>query len=363
MPADTKIDIKKIAIPIFSVLVSFILGGIIIKMMGLSPSTAFKALMQGGIGNINALGETFVKATPLVFTALSYAFAYKAGLINIGAEGQLYMGGFLATLVGTNFQGLPMYIHLPLAIIAAFIGGGLWGLVVAWLKVRFNANEIITTVMLNYIAMNWISYLVTGPMKAPPGNYPQSKDILSTALLPNILPGSRLHLGLLLAVLMLIFYYIFFKKTKTGYETRIVGRNRKAADYAGMKSKKLSLLIMFIAGGVAGLAGASEILGIQGRMIEGFSPGYGFDGIAVALLGLNSSFGIGLSAIFFGFLRSGGNMMQMLAQVPVSVISIITGLVIIFVIAGQAISNNRIAGLQKIIDLFKRSEPNNGKHS
>ena len=329
--------LQKVGIQVGAIIVSLLMGAVIIRILGLSPSKAYSALYLGGLGSVNAVGETLVKTTPLVLTALSYAFAYRSGLINIGAEGQLYMGGFLATLVGIHLGGLPMIIHLPLSLAAGFIGGGMWGLLVGWLKVRFGANEIITTVMLNYVAIYFISFLVTGPMKAPPGNFPESRHVAESAVLPNLLPGTRLHIGLLVAIAAIAFYYIFMWRMRVGYEMRVVGRNMTASRYAGMKPEKMMILAMFIAGGMGGLAGSVEILGVQERLLQGFSPGYGFDGIAVSLVGMNSPIGIFLGAMLFGVLRAGGNMMQMIAQVPLAIIKIIQALVIILVISGQMI--------------------------
>lgn len=328
----------KLFIQILSVVAALLVGAVVIKLMGGSPLNAYRALFLGSMGNIKAVWETLVKATPLILTGLSFAYAARAGLINIGAEGQLYMGGFLATLVGSNFGWMPMIIHLPLTLLAGFIGGGLWGLIVGWLKVKFGANEIITTVMFNYVAIYFISYLVTGPMIEPPGTYPQSRPITETAILQRFFDGSRLHWGLIVALICVFLYWFFFRKLKVGYEARVVGSNLHAAKYAGMKPAKIMILVMFLAGGMGGLAGANEILGIQGKLFQGFSPGYGFDGIAVALVGMNSPIGIIFGAILFGALRSGGNMMQMIAKVPISTIYIIQSLVIMFVIAGQMIT-------------------------
>ena len=330
-------NLEKIIIPIIVIFLSLSIGTIIIKVMGIDILLVYRIFFKGGSGSIGFIEETLVKATPIILTGLSFAFAFRAGIFNVGAEGQLYMGGVLAALVGTSLQGLPMIIHLPLVIIAAFIGGGLWGLFAGWLKVKFEANEIITTVMLNYVANFWVSYLVTGPMKAPPGTFPQSESVATSAQLPRILPPTRVHLGLIIALICIVLYYIFFRKMILGYETRITGKNMDASKYAGMNSERIMLFIMFISGGMAGLAGASEILGIQGRLLADFSPGYGFSGIVVSLVGMNSPFGIFLTAILFGILKSGGNLMQMIAKVPVAVIYIIEGLVVIFVLAGQGI--------------------------
>ncbi|ADK80187.1 ABC transporter permease [Sediminispirochaeta smaragdinae] len=327
--------LNTILVQCVSITVAFALGAVVIKMIGISPLFAYGALLNGSFGSINAIGETLVKMTPLILTGLSYAFAARAGLINIGAEGQLYVGGILATLVGSNFAGLPMIIHVPFAVAAAFAGGAVWGGLVGLLKVKFGANEIITTVMLNYIAIYLVSFLVTGPMKAPPGTMPESRPIVDSAQLVRILPGTRLHIGIFIALLALLFYYFFIFKMRQGYEMRVVGNNMESARAAGMRPQRTMVLAMLLAGGMGGLAGGVEILGIQGRLLQSFSPGYGFDGIAVALVGVNNPVGIVLGALLFGFLRAGGNRMQLIAQVPVSVIYVVQGLVITFVIIGQ----------------------------
>lgn len=319
--------------PFLAVVAALVIGAAIIRVMGLNPLLAYRALVLGSVGNLNAVGETLIKATPLMFTGLSFALAFRCGLINIGAEGQLYMGGLMSVCAGVFVKGLPALIHLPLALAAGFIGGGLWGLISGWLKTRFGASEIITTVMLNYVAIYFVSYLVTGPLKAPPGNFPHTEPVAVTAELPRILAGTRLHLGFVFALLGVCFYYVFLWHTREGFELRVVGQNAEAAKYAGMKPSSSIMTAMFLAGGMGGLAGAGEILGIQHRLIQAFSPGYGFDGIAVALLGLSTPLGILLASILFGILRSGGNMMQMMVEVPIALIYVIQALVILFVVA------------------------------
>jgi len=327
--------LKSLSLPLLSIVSALVLGAFVILAMGLDPLNAYQNLLKGSLGSVNAIGETLVKTTPLLFTGLSYALARRCGLFNLGAEGQLYMGGFLASVVGIYIKGLPIFIHLPFALIAGFIGGGLWGLLAAWLKLKFGASELITTIMLNYVATHWISYLVTGPMKEPPGDFPQSAQIEISAQLPRIVAGTRLHLGLIVALLGIAFFYWFLWKTTIGYEVRVVGENSEAAQYAGMNISRNALLAMFIAGGFAGLAGSSEILGVQQRLFQNFSPNYGFDGIAVALLGQNTPIGILLAGILFGILRSGANMMQMAAKVPIALIYIIQALVIMFVVGSN----------------------------
>ncbi|QGP91228.1 Branched-chain amino acid transport system / permease component [Neomoorella glycerini] len=325
--------LKSLITPVIAIILALILGAAAIALMGLSPLKAYQSLLQGALGSINGIGETLVKATPLIFTGLSFGLAKKGGLINIGAEGQLYLGGLCSVIVGIALKGWPIFIHLPLAIVAGFIGGGLLGLLSGWLKVRFGASEIITTVMLNYVAQYFVSYMVNGPLIEPPGNFPQSPPVAESAQLPIILAGTRLHLGFIIALLAIVAYYVFLWRTSTGYEVRVVGQNPHAAGYAGMNARRDTLLVMFLAGGLGGLAGVGEILGIQHRLFQNFSPGYGFDGIAVSLLGYNTPIGILLAAILFGILRAGGNMMQMMANVPVAIVYVIQAFVIIFVAA------------------------------
>ncbi|HBT47550.1 MAG TPA: ABC transporter permease [Peptococcaceae bacterium] len=322
---------KRFVTPISAVIIGLAVGAGVIYVMGLDPAEAYRSLLKGALGSKNGLAETVVKATPLIFTGLSFAVARMAGLLNIGAEGQLYVGGLTGIAVGIYLQGLPLAVHLPLALLAGFVGGGLWGLIAGALKVRFGASEIITTVMLNYVAIYLVSLMVTGPMIEPPGNFPQSPPVLDSARLPVVVSGTRLHLGFVVALLMVVFYYVFLWHTTVGYEARVSGHNPRAAGYAGMNAVRNTLFVMFLAGGMGGLAGASELLGVQHRLFQNFSPGYGFDGIAVALLGYNSPIGIILASLLFGGLRSGGNMMQMTAGVPVAIVYVIQAVVIIFV--------------------------------
>jgi simple sugar transport system permease protein len=321
-------------LPVTSVLLALTSGGLVAALFGFDPFEAGFNLLMGSMGNINALGETLVKTVPLIFTGLAYATAAHCGLVNIGAEGQLYMGGFMAALAGIYIRALPAAVHLPVAILAGFAGGGLWGLLAGWLKARFGAGEVITTIMLNYIAQYWVGFLAAGPMKAPPGSFPQSMPIAETAVLPRLVSGTRIHAGIFLAFFCVYAFYFFLWKTAPGYETRVVGMNPEAALYAGMKPSGIILRGMFLSGGFAGLGGSCEILGLQLRMIAGFSPGYGFDGIAVALLGRNTPIGIILAALLFGMIRSGANLMQLLSGVPVSAVYIIQGLVILFLGGG-----------------------------
>ena len=328
--------VKALYFPVIAIVMALVGGGIIIASLGFEPFGAYLNLLKGSFGSVNAISETLIKACPVIFTGLSYALAMRCGLINLGAEGQLYMGALAATLVGTNFAFLPLAIHLPLTLMAGFLGGGLWGLAVGALKVRFGASELITTIMFNYIAIHFVSYCISGPIKDTSGTLPQSRQILTSAQLPRLLTGTRLHAGVIVAVLGIAFYYFFMWKTTKGYEMRVIGFNPTAGEYAGMNLKTNSVMAMAIAGGFAGLAGCIEIVGMQLRLMQNFSTGYGFDGIAVALLGANSPVGIALSGVLFGALRSGSGKMEMLSKVPSAVIYMIQALIILFVV-GRAL--------------------------
>ena len=318
--------------PVCATIFALLFSIVIILLMGLNPITAFYALLQGSIGSFNSIGETIVKMTPLIFTGLSFALANQCGLCNIGAEGQLFIGALFSTTVGIYVTGIPAIIHIPICILAGFLGGGIWGALAGFLKVKFGASEVITTIMLNYVAQYFVNYMVRIPMVEPPGSYPQTPHIQDSAVLARLIPGTRINLGILLAIVCILLYWFLLYKTTKGYELRVVGFNPEAARYAGMKPERSALLAMFLAGGLAGLAGVTEILGVQGRLFQNFSAGYGFDGIAVALLGQGGPIGIFFSAVLFGILKAGANMMQMLARVPVSLVGIIQALVILFVV-------------------------------
>lgn len=323
---------KAVLRPIISILFAFCVVAVIILMLDKNPIAVFSTMFQGAFGSSNALGETLLKSTTLIFTGLSYAFAAKCGLVNIGIEGQLYLGALGSTIAGIYITGLPSIIHIPVCLIAGFAFGAVWGGIVAFLKNRFGSNEVITTVMMNYVARYFIGYLVTGPMMEPSGAYPQTLEIQPTAKLPRIFPDSRVNVGFVFAIIMLVVYFVYWRYTTTGYEMGIVGRNRNVAAYAGMPVNRMVMLSMLVAGGLGGLAGSMEIMGIQFRLKENFSAGYGFDGIAIALLGGNTAPGIGLASVLFGALRSGGNRVQMVEGVPSAITSIIQALVILFVL-------------------------------
>lgn len=347
---------QELLVPVLAVVTGLILGAIVIIASGENPLTAYGALFAGSFGTPGALiegiqsyiatGETrlllraiypftesLVTATPYIFAGLSVALGFRAGLFNIGAEGQFFIGALCSAFVGYSIKGLPMIIHLPLAILAGAAGGAIWGMIPGYLKAKFGAHEVVNTIMMNWIAFRLSDWLLNGPMKSS-GFRPVTPNVEASAELPRLFADPlRFNVGFFLALLVAYLIYWFLFKTTTGFEIRSVGANPDAAKYAGMNIVKNIVLVMAMAGGLAGLAGSSQVLGVDHWVGQGFSAGYGFDAIALALLGKSHPFGVVISALLFGFLRSGATNMQSRAGIPIDIISIIQGLVIIFIAA------------------------------
>jgi simple sugar transport system permease protein len=323
-------NVKKIWAQLLSIMLAFLIGALVLVVTGYSPVDAYVALFVGSFGDITSIGLTFSKATPIIFTSLAFLFAYKAGLFNIGAEGQLLIGAFAAALVGISFPGLPPVIHVPFALLAAVLAGGFWGFIPAVLKVWLGAHEVITTMMLSYVASYFTSYLVTYPFKAP-GWVSQTISIASSAELPRLHPTSQVSVALFLSFCLIVITWYVFQKTAFGYEIRAIGLNTTTAENAGINIKRGMVSALVISGAIAGLGGAGEILGVHRRFIDGFSPGYGWDGLAVALVGGLHPVGVLFAAILFGALRSGGIVMTRVVGVPLDIIFLLQALVILFV--------------------------------
>ena len=323
--------IGKVFEPLISILLAFLVGSLVIVMIGESPLDIFKILFNGAVGSSMNISNTLLKTTTLTFTGLSYAFAYRCGLVNIGGEGQMYMGALAAACVVLFMPG-PAWLVIIAALIAGFLGGAVWGVLAAWLKIKFGAGEVITTVMLNYVAMYLVQYMVCGPIQDPESSAAQTVLFEEKYWLPSIIPGSSIHIGVLLMVLGLVFFGVLLWKTVPGMGIRIVGQNSSAAAYAGINVEKNTVMAMFLAGGFAGLGGAIEVMGVQHRLLKGVASNFGFDGIAVALLGGNAPVGMLLAGILLGGMKSGGNAVQMFTKVPSSVVDLIRALVIVFVL-------------------------------
>jgi len=347
---------QELMVPGLAVLTGLIIGAIVIVASGANVFDAYGALFAGSFGSpakfvegfqvffstgetkellkaIYPFTESLVTATPYIFAGLSVALGFRAGLFNIGAEGQFFIGALCSAYVGYSVKGLPMIIHLPLALLAGALGGAIWGMIPGYLKAKFGAHEVVNTIMMNWIAFRLSDWLLSGPMRSS-GFRPVTPNVLATAELPRFFPDPlRFNLGFFLALLAALLVYWFLFKTTTGFEVRSVGANPDAAKYAGMSIVKNLVLVMSLAGALAGLAGSAQVLGVDHWVGQGFSAGYGFDAIALALLGKSHPFGVVLAALLFGFLRSGATDMQSMAGIPIDIISIIQGLVIVFIAA------------------------------
>jgi simple sugar transport system permease protein len=331
-------------VPFLAILTAVVLGGIIIASVGGNPFLAYYGLIQGSFGSTRALSETAVWATPYIFAGLAVALAFKGGLFNIGAEGQLALGAVFSALIGyalPDWLGfdIPTIIHLPLAVIVGMLAGAFWGAIPGFLKAYTGGHEVINTIMMNYIALNTISFLLNGPMKdRDPNNViARTPLIADSARMPTLFEGLRVHWGFVLALLIAVLVWWVLNKTTLGFEIRTVGSNPDAAKYAGINVRRTIVLTMAFSGMLAGLAGASEVTGLNYRHELGFSIGYGFDAIAIALLGKSHPLGVVLAAILFAAMRNGATRMQFLTQMPVDLISMLQALILLFVAADAII--------------------------
>jgi ABC-type uncharacterized transport system permease subunit len=324
---------NSILMPLLAVMAALLIGAIILFAFGYDPIKSYALMWSGIFGSQRNFSEVLLKTTPLVFTGVAVAVAYSCGIWNIGAEGQFYLGAIGATYVGVYWGNLPAVVLVPLVFIAGFIGGGFWAIIPGLLKTWISANEVVVTIMLNYIALGITSYLVTGPMKEAKDYFPQTDMIVEAARLPRIWLPTRVHIGVVMAVFLAIIVTIILYRTPLGFAIRTVGSSIKAARFAGMPVNRTIVIAMLLSGGAAGLGGAVEIAGLTYRLFAHISPGYGFDGIAVSLIVNNNPLGTILSGFLFGGLRAGSEIMQISAGIPSVLIEIIQGLTIAFVIA------------------------------
>lgn len=330
-----------VVVPVFAVVVALIFGMLVMLATGVDIATigkSFVALAKGSLGSVNALSETLTAAIPLVLAGLGLGLGFRAGLFNIGAEGQVLLGGTAAVIFGFTFHSLPFAVLMPLSLLAGAIVGGLYAAIAGALKAATGAHEVITTIMLNLISFKLLDYLLRQPYIQKEGRAdPISKSVPDAAQLPRLLdwldPNLRLHAGLfvMLAAVVLVWWILF--RSKIGFAFRASGENPHAARYAGMKSGLVIVAAMGTAGALAGLAGASQVLGVLGRASPGFSADIGFDAIAVALLGRSHPLGILFAGILFGGLEAGGRQMQVDAGVSIDLIAIIQALIIVFIAA------------------------------
>ncbi|MBR5065533.1 MAG: ABC transporter permease [Oscillospiraceae bacterium] len=321
---------SQILVSAASLILALLICGLVIAVCGYSPMEAYGAMLKGAFGSKYYFSQTLGTMIPLVFSGLAMLMAVKVGIFNIGIEGQMLVGSFAAALAGRYITGLPKIIHLPLALLAGAMMGGLWALIAAWLKNALGINEVILTIMLNYVAQYVVSYLVSFPFHAE-GNVVRTEDIQPTASMTTMVAHTRLYTGIYLAVAATVLIWLMLRYTKFGYELRAVGSNSSAAETAGINAKRYILAAMFLSGALAGIGGAGEVLGYWGYYIPTMTQGYGFDGIAIATMGRSEPLGTFISAFLFGALRNGATGMNRSTSIPGELIEVLEGLVILFV--------------------------------
>jgi simple sugar transport system permease protein len=324
----------------FAVLLAFAVSAVLIFLVGANPLEAYIAMLQGSVGGVGALTTTGVRMTPLLLAGLGVAISFRAGVFNIGAEGQLYLGAIGATVVALMPLGVPGWLHAALALLAGALGGAIWAAIPGYLLAYRGISEVVLTLMLNYVGIYLASYLVdteSGPLGERGASYSQSAQIQEAARLPTLVSGTSLHLGLVIGIVLAVALWAMIRWTPFGFRLRMIGANPIAARYAGVLVGRQIVAVMSLSGALAGLAGAVEVIGLRYRLYENFSPGYGYDAIAVALLANSNPLGVVLSSAFFGALQAGANRMQQTVNIETSLVFVIQALTVIFVIAAPTV--------------------------
>lgn len=324
------IQIKTI---VFAILISILVGGIFLLCGGMNPIKVYGMLLEGALGSKFAIGSTLRWITPLLYTATASAVAFRGGMFNMGVEGQLYIGAMAGTLVGLYVPGLPHIPHVLLCFLVAMIAGMLYAMIPALLKIYLKASEVVTALMLNYVAMNLTNYLIQEHFLATDGMNSTivTNELLPTAKLTKIMPPYSVTTGLILGALLIVFFYILINASSVGYEFHISGINPDFARYGGVNVNRVRLSVMLISGAIAGLGGIVEIMGVQGRMMSGFSPNFGMDGMLAALLGNSTPVGVALSTSFFGILKAGSLSIERTTNASRALADVIKGIIICFV--------------------------------
>ena len=329
---DLRRKISSLLYSLAAITAALIVSGLLLVIFGYEVQSALYHLFDGAFGSLYNLGQTLQQATPLLFAGLAVALAFRSGLFNIGVEGQLYWGALASALVGIWFSFLPMVMLLPVTFLAGAAAGGIWGFIPGYLKAKTGAHEVITTIMLNEIAILATTFLTASYFKVE-GPVDQTARLSEAALLPELPLLNEASLGIVAGILVIILSYFLLRRTSLGFDLQAVGKNSDAAEYGGIDSKKMLILAMVLSGAVGGLAGSTVIMGELERFVTHFSPGYGFTGIAVAVLGRNHPVGVLLAALLFGALEAGGMSMQLFTDIPTDLIEVVQGLVILFVAA------------------------------
>jgi simple sugar transport system permease protein len=339
-----------ILVPLAAGGAALLVGAVILLALGANPVEAYIGMVQGAVGSPNAIADSLVKAVPLLFVGVGICIAYRGGVINIGGEGQIVIGALTTTAFVLAFPFLPSWLLIPLGLVAGFVGGALWGSIAGFLKARFKVNEVLSTVMLNAIAVQIMTFLLNGALMDPTSldnaiRIPQTQRFPIWADLPRLVP-TRLHFGVLLGILAAILVYYLLWRTTIGYRIRAVGFNTVASKYAGIPVNRYQILAITLSGALAGMAGAVEVLGVSHRLFTdgsatGFTGSAGFNGIVAALFGGLHPLGVIPASFLFGALLTGANSLQRSVQVPSAFVTTLDGLVVIFVVASQIWAKRR----------------------
>lgn len=325
---------------IAAVLLGLFLSGLLMLFLDKNPIQAYSIMFTSVFNDKYTFAEIFVKATPLIFTALAFAFTFKANLFNIGAQGQFYIGAIISVAMSLFLgDSLPRGLALIIIFVLTVVGGALWGGLIGLAKARFKANEFLVSMMSTYVALAIMNYLLRTKLLETKMEYPQTDPLNSTVWLPTFIPGTRLHIGFILAVLVAIGIWVLLYKTPIGYRIRVVGMNPDAARLAGISASKLYVIAFMISGGLAAMAGFTEVNGVQHMLVQGFNTDIGPAGLGIAILANANPIGIIFASILFGALKVGGTIMGQMSGIPASIIEIMQGFVMIFVIMSYFVRN------------------------
>lgn len=353
-----KIGLGNLRTSLVSLFLALLVGGIVIQISGFSPLETYRAIFSGSLGSSRGIVLSLSQATPILLTGLSFAIAFRVKIINTGAEGQLYIGAMASAIVGAYVSGVPGVLHSTLGVIAGMLAGGLIGLFIGYLKIRFGSSEVIVGIMLNEIIILITTWLSTGPLKSEGSAVSQTNRILSSAQLTKVMPRSQLTTAIILAIIFAVLLEWMLRKTVLGYEIQVTGFNLRAAKTAGINVPKVYLFTIFVSGAMAGLAGSALVLGVHYRFIESISTGFGFAGIPVAALAAYSPLGVVFSSFLFGALRAGAMTLNRTTSIPIEFVSVVQALVVVFVAAPKLISSF-VSFIKNPINKIGRRKSNN----
>jgi simple sugar transport system permease protein len=337
----------RIVIPIAAVVATLILSAIPILVAGGELWKSYFYLFYGALGTRFNLLETFVKASPLLLTGLAVAFAFRAKFWNIGAEGQLLAGALTATVLGIYLKSVPPVLVLPMVIAAGFLAGGLWAFIPAILKTKLKVDDVVSSLLLNYVMIHIMGALLFGPLQQPGSSWPRSSEIIAAAKYPILMPRSRFHMGILVALAAVLVIWFINNKTTFGYQSKAVGMNLRAARFGGIRTNAVILWTALISGGLAGLAGVGELCALQYRLIMDISPGYGYSGIVIAMLGNLHPVGVLFSSLFFSIIIVGAQTMSRMTGVPVYIAEVIQGMALMIMLIFLLFTEYRVKVVRK----------------